>query len=242
MTESHNADRAFAKWTTPSGVLAACWFVLDHLAPDLLPKPPRDAAAVIAGVALVLSIAAWIWRGWSKLSLQLPRPWWPRSPMRLGEWLRHRPRLHITTASIEVIRGLIALEGAKANLVIQRNLTRTPRATTLRFDTARLQIRQRRGRAVLSWTFAPKEAGGFLAAPVSAGANDHVHVEFAGTSFPLAYDELIDFAKPYELVLSGVEAEVGERRPLRGVLGVARFFWPGAPAAPAVNWGSTAQI
>ncbi|SFI55581.1 hypothetical protein [Caulobacter sp. UNC279MFTsu5.1] len=242
MTESRTTNSLVAKWTTPSAVLAACWFVLDHLVPDLLPKPPREAATVIAGVALALSLAAWARRGWSALNAQVPRPWWPRQPWRLGPWLRQRPQLHITTAAVEVIRGLTVLESAQVNLVIQRNLSRTRRTTTLRFDTARLELRQRRGKTVLRWNFAPEEAGGFLALPVSAGANDHVRIAFVGTGFPMAYGQLVDFEKPYELLLMDVEAEVGERRPLRGVLGVARYFWPGAPSTSALNLEPSTQI
>lgn len=180
--------------------------------------------------------------GLGRTQHRVPRPWWPKPPWRLGSWLRERPKLHIASATIEVVRGLTVLESAQANLIVQRNLSRTRHTTTLRFDAARLELRQQRGKNELRWSFVPKEAGGFLALPLAGGANDHVHIQFVGNSFPLAFGELVDFEKPYELVLIGVEAEVEGRRRLSGTLEASRFFWPGSLRTPEVDWGPATHI
>jgi hypothetical protein len=229
MQDGSSIKRMMTKLAAPSGLLGLAWFVVDHFLPDLLlPKVPEPIKWAIAGVALAFGAGVGFWLGVQMLLRRCPLPWACSPIWRLGDWLRQRPRLSILVAPVEAIQGLIVLEGAKASLTLQRSASRTRLPTRILLDTARLTLTQKRGDQTITWVFVTEETGGFLAMPVKAGSNDNVIVVFRGTGFPKPQSELVDFARPFDLVLTGGEGVVGERRPLRGGLPAARWSWPGA--------------
>jgi hypothetical protein len=235
MRDGWSMKRVAAKLAAPSGLLGLVWFVVDHFLPDLLlPKVPESIKWAIAGVALAFGAGVGFWIGVEALLRRCPPPWACSPIWRLGDWLRQRPRLSILVAPVQAIQGLIVLEGAKASLTLQRNASRTRRPTRILLDGARLVLTQRRPDQTITWVFVVEEAGGFLAMPVKAGSDDNVIATFRATGFPKPMSQLVDFARPFELILTGAEAIIGEDRPLRGGLPAARWSWPGAAPGTSI--------
>lgn len=236
MQDRSPPGRLAAKLAAPSGLLGLAWFVVDHFLPDLLlPKVPEPIKWAIAGAALAFGACVGLWIGVQELLGRCPLPWACSPIWRLGDWLRQRPRLSILVAPVETIQGLTVLEDAKASLTLRRDASRTRQPTRILLDAARLTLTQKRADQTITWVFATEEAGGFLAMPVKSGSDDNVIAVFRATGFPKPQSQLIDFARPFELVLTDAQAIIGERRSLRGGLPAARWSWPGAaPGRPIV--------
>lgn len=220
-----------------AGVLGAIGFVINLIAPDLiLPKVPLFVKMTIAIAAGVAGLVVWAGIAWTALLRRWPRPWLPRPPWRVGEWIGRRPALSILLAPVEITNGLVVVEGAKASLTLHRDLSRTTRIARILFAGSRLDLSQKRGDRTLRWTFTPEEAGGFLGEPIAPGSRDNVLIVFRGTGFPMRQADLVDLTRPFELALSGVTAVVGEHHPLEGVVPAARWSWPGLPAGQPISF------
>lgn len=243
MQDGVSPGKLAAKLAAPSGLLGLAWFVVDHFLPDLLlPKVAEPIKWAIASSALAFGAGVGLWIGVQALLGRYPLPWACSPIWRLGDWLSQRPRLSILVAPIEAIQGLIVLESAKASLTLQRNASRTRQSTRILLDAARLTLAQKRADQTITWVFAAEEAGGFLAQSVRAGSDDNVIVIFRATGFPKPQSQLVDFARPFDLVLTGAEAIIGERRPLRGTLAATRWSWPGAPAFRPIQFGEDRSL
>lgn len=220
-----------------AGVLGAIWFVINLIAPDLiLPRVPISMKTTIAAAAGFAGLAVWVWIGWTALLRRWPRPWLPQPPWRTRDWIDQSPTLSILLAPVEITNGLVVVEGAKASLILHRDFSRTPKSARILFAGSRLDLTQIRGERTLRWTFAPEEAGGFLAEPVAPGSRDNVLIVFLGMGFPMRQADLVDVMRPFELALSNVEAVLGEHQPLKGVLPTARWSWPGLPVGQPISF------
>lgn len=213
------------KVLAPAALLAGSWFVLDHLLPDLLPKPPQIVSLWIVGLAGLVATTASVGWGWTLLNEYLPRPWWPKPFWRVTTWLRRRPTLSVITAVPKVGFGNTTMDSCRVSLTLRRNLARLAAVSTVEFDEAVLILSQTIGRKTRRFAFAPCDAGGFLALPVAAGASDAVLVEFVGIAFPKPMSEAPDFTLDYHLELRGVRVRVQGKAPIAAELAPASWSW-----------------
>lgn len=210
--------------------LGAGYWVLDHLAPDLLPKLPHNVALPIAVGAVVLMVIALSILGWRRLVEALPLPWFPHPFWRVGYWLYHRPSVAIQVVGPKANSSPVVMLESTIGLTIWRNLSRLREPAAIRFDKAMLHVVQTRDGKERRYAYRPVEAGGLLAQPVTARPGDAIILDFSATCLPLALADAPDFNQEYELRLTGVVAEVQGAKPFAGELPEARFAM--APLRP----------
>jgi len=210
--------------------LEAGYWVLDHLVPDLLPKPPHIVALPIVTIALAMMAVALVVQGWRRLIKALPLPWLPRPFWRAVYWLRHRPSVAIQVAAPKANCSPVVMLDSTIGLTIWRNLSRLREPAVIRFDRAMLHVVQTRDGKERRYSYRPVEAGGILVQPVTARPGDAILLDFSATCLPVALADAPDFNQEYELRLTGVIAEVQGAKPLAGELPEARFAM--APLRP----------
>jgi len=210
------------RWSTPTAVIAASYFVLDHLLPDMIKIPHWMALALVA-LAGIFFVAAHAVGWWRTLRARVPGPWFPTRAWRVAHWLRRRPSVQILLIAASNSTDGNVLEECRIKLTLWRNLANTIDPTVIRFDGATLAMRNLRSNGGRRFLFRPLESGGLLALPMPAGKSDSVIVDFALVSLPMRVDEAPDFAADYELELTGVTADMGSARHLTGVLAVASY-------------------
>jgi hypothetical protein len=213
------------RWIAPAAVFGVSWFVVDHLLPDLLPKPPHTAALAIVAAAMLAALAAGAARLWSWVNERVPRPWFPRPAWRVAVWLRSRPSVSIITAIPKVAFGNTTMDVCQFSLTIQRNFSRATRVSRLVWEDATLVMSQEIEGKRRHFTFRPRDAGGFLALSLNPGTSDAVMVDFEGGAFPVALAAGPDFTKDYQLDLRGVTVVVEGVHTIRAQLPVAIWRW-----------------
>jgi hypothetical protein len=213
------------KWVAPAALLASSWFVLDHLLPDLLPKPTHDISLSIAALAAAVAVAAIAVRAWARLNEVLPRPWFPRPFWRIASWLKRRASVSIIAAFPKVALGNDTMDGCAFSLTVQRNLARLKSPSTLEFDRAQLVLSQTIAGKTRRFEFAPRDVGSFLASPIAAGTSDAVIVDFVGVRLPTALGEAPDFTRDFRLELRGVRVKVEGQHALAAELAAAPWPW-----------------
>jgi len=109
------------------------------------------------------------------------------------------------------------------NLTIRRNLSNLPHEAVVHFESAKLTLTQVRGKNVRKYVFNPKETGGFLAFPMRPKTVDAVVIEFCSPESPFSVTDAPNFARNYELELSGIWIRACSQNSLRGPLPSAKF-------------------
>lgn len=204
-------------------VVTSTYWVLDHLLPDILPKPPKPVSWSIVACAASLLLIALIVMGWRRLVDWMPRPWFPRPFWRVGSWLRCRPTVSVVTVvpQASIVDG--RMEECVIRVTLVRSLARMPVDAGVRFDAATLIQRRTDQRGSVRYVFRPKDTGGFLMRPFAAGSFDSVLIDSAATDLPARLPEAPDFDGDYEIAITGIRVEAMNDKALGGEL-------------PSVNW------
>jgi hypothetical protein len=216
----------FPRFITWSAVATISYWLLDHLAPDVLPKLPPAIELPVLIVAAALLFTAGGVRGGKAVLERFPRPWFPRPFWRVRFWLRYRPSIAITTATPFIDVGNTVMNGSQVSLMLNRNLSRLPTNAIIDLERAELVFRQLNGKQRRQHIYRPVEAGGFLALEAIKGSCDFVIVEFSAVGLPAPLSEAPDFTGDFAFELRGVRArvQIGDRMTV-GELPSAHWQW-----------------
>ena len=229
------------KLLAPAAILAFSLFILDHFAPDLVPRPPRMVTLAIVAAASALAAYALAVKGWTHLLERAPRPWLPLPFWRVARWIRQRPSVSIIQPFPKIEAGPSTVDHCAFSITVGRNLVRAGAGmVTLRFDAASLVMTQMKHGRHRRFVFSPTEVGGFLALPTRGGAFDAVKVDFVAAGAPWAPQDAPDFTADYTLELRGVCAAVDGPVRLAGELAPATWTWFREAAAAPLDFGPLA--
>ncbi|MBX9615932.1 MAG: hypothetical protein K2X25_10085 [Caulobacteraceae bacterium] len=203
------------------------WWIIDKLAPDLLPAVPRPLALAAVALAVVMIIAALTLQGLHRLRSRAPGPWLAQPVWRSLRWVRERPVVLILSAAANAEFGASTLEALTIRLTLHRGALRASRPALLRFDAARLTLIQHHRSERRTWLLRPAETGDFLSLPMVPGVADAVVIDFTLIALPLVASHAPDLHKPWSLELDGVRATIAGRRPITGSL--PKAAWCMAP-------------
>ncbi|PVX27900.1 hypothetical protein DD559_19360 [Sphingomonas pokkalii] len=199
-------------------VVTSTYWVLDHLLPDILPKPPKPVSWSIVACAASLLLIALIVMGWRRLVDWMPRPWFPSPFWRVASWLRCRPTVSVVTVipQASIVDG--RMEECVIHVTLVRSLAQMPVDAVVRFDATTLILQRTDQRGSTRHVFRPKETGGFLMRPIAAGSLDSILIDFAATGLPARFPDAPDFDGDYEIAITGIRVEARSDRPFGGKL------------------------